>query len=701
MFTPPRPKRGACTRTPRLWSAVTIGAVTLGATLGLVPGTSSADPATAERTLFIDIVGDSYMAGDGTDNYLDPADPRHRSLVSPALQALSRVAGENPGLRVDANVVASSGAVTADYFTPQKVADAVVNTAQHDQIRPNAQVVLVGFGGSDAELAQVLAIAKPSNSSTPGDLAAKVKNHGGLLDTSASDQAYLDQASATPPGTAPTLVSRLLQVLGGIANRAPNARIIVTNYPVSVDPANPHSVALIKEHDLVTVQKFVLDLNYTIERAVAICSCADLVDLTEALDGHEAYTEESAYGEPAADEPHPTAVGPNDRGAALMADPLATNLAATLGIRSPQPSRGKVTVPTNIAARSGVPDVDGDLVPDQDDESPRDRHNHRRKHGQPLVVIDLGDRDGRKSRPDGRLPVRILPPAAPHRESGPRPENPRRAEPDAGERRPAPPTRPSTRHSGGPVVAAPPLPVDLARVTEWARGQGNPDAAPKAPTPGGFGRETESDDSAVEVPDATDWRSVPDSFADVGWRDRPADDEALEEPDGIDVAPKAPADPDVDDATEDSGFGVARRAPAEQEDHESQSGADGESAGGFDVEPKVPAEEDAPRAPVTERSWVEVGGDVEESPSGDVREPDGLPAEPAPEPAPEAAGEWRQVPPKDVSPVMPVTEVPQVGVPWRPEPVEEPVVEAVPKEQPGNGEQVCILIYPAPEGCGS
>jgi hypothetical protein len=190
---------------------------------------------------------------------------------------------------------------------------------------------------------------------------------------------------------------------------------------------------------------------------------------------------------------------------------------------------------------------------------------------------------------------------------------------------------------------------------------------------------------------------MPDSFADVteadvGWRATPADDEATEEPDGIDVAPKAPADSDIDDATKDPGFGVARRAPAEPESDESQSGADGESAGGFGVEPEVPAEEVAPRAPVTEPSWVEVGGDV--------REPDGLP-EPAPEPAPEAASEWRQVPPKDVSPVMPVTEVPQVGVPWRPEPVEEPVVEVVPKERPGNGEQVCILIYPAPEGCGS
>jgi hypothetical protein len=50
---------------------------------------------------------------------------------------------------------------------------------------------------------------------------------------------------------------------------------------------------------------------------------------------------------------------------------------------------------------------------------------------------------------------------------------------------------------------------------------------------------------------------------------------------------------------------------------------------------------------------------------------------------------------------MPVTEVPKVGVPWQAEPQEESGVAVVPKEQAADGEQVCILIYPAPEGCGS
>jgi hypothetical protein len=76
-----------------------------------------------------------------------------------------------------------------------------------------------------------------------------------------------------------------------------------------------------------------------------------------------------------------------------------------------------------------------------------------------------------------------------------------------------------------------------------------------------------------------------------------------------------------------------------------------------------------------------------------VRSPEGLRTEPvesawraAPEPEPDTS--WR-APAKDESPVMPVTEVPRV---WRAEP---------PPAAPKDGEQVCILIYPAPEGCGS
>jgi lysophospholipase L1-like esterase len=352
-------------------------------------------------SLTVDIIGDSYAAGDGmSGTYLDPGDQRNRSRVAPALQALSRIAQERPGLVVDANLAASAGAVTADFFGAQKNTDgsAVVNTAQRDQIRPTAQVVIIGFGGNDAELARVLGVAIPSDSTKPGDLDAKIRSVGGLLDVSASDQAYLDQAASSAPGQAPTLVSRMLQVLAGIAQRAPGARIVVTNYPLAIDAQDPNTAALINSRDLVTVQKFIYDLNESIARAVRICECAGLVDLSGALAGHEAYTSDTAFNEQDPDKSQREQVQPSDEGAALMANPLATDLAKLLGIQPPPDSDGTVTEPANIQTRSGVSDRDGDLVPDTQDAAPDDRTRGRNTSdsGRDTSRSDRGrsDRDG-------------------------------------------------------------------------------------------------------------------------------------------------------------------------------------------------------------------------------------------------------------------------------------------------------------------
>src|SRR5262245_44713019 len=119
MFIPARQARGsvrACSRLPRLLSVATTGAVFMGAGFGVMSATADPRPG-HELSATVDIVGDSYMAGDGLqDTYLDPADPRHRSSAAPALQALSRVQSDNSRLKVDANLVAASGADTADFF---------------------------------------------------------------------------------------------------------------------------------------------------------------------------------------------------------------------------------------------------------------------------------------------------------------------------------------------------------------------------------------------------------------------------------------------------------------------------------------------------------------------------------------------------------------------------------------------------------
>ncbi|WP_169524055.1 GDSL-type esterase/lipase family protein [Amycolatopsis balhimycina] len=377
MFIPARKARGpaeACTRMPRLLSIATVGAVSLGAAFGLTPA-ASADPPPAQRvSVAVDIIGDSYTAGEGVrDTYLDPADPRHRSLAAPALQALSRLQSDNAGLLVDANVVAASGAQTTDFFEAQKgPGNTVVNPPQRDQIRPGAQLVIVGFGGDDAHLATVLADVQRAANGLNVALDKQIRDLGSLLDWTSTDQEYLAQATSSAPGRAPTLVARILQVMTGIRSRAPHATIVLTNYPLATDPRNTHATSVAGESDLTSVRKFGYDLNKAIERAAQICHCASLVDLSAAVAGHEAYTADSAFNEQSGPQSSQEQFRPNQKGASLIADPIAAGLARLLWITPPKPGDGKLTVPSNIAVHNGASDRDGDRVPDSRDQRPDD-----------------------------------------------------------------------------------------------------------------------------------------------------------------------------------------------------------------------------------------------------------------------------------------------------------------------------------------
>lgn len=359
MVNPAREAHGpneVCTRLPRLLSVATAGAVSLGAAFGLAQA-ASADPQPDQRvSMVVDIVGDSYMAGDGVrDTYIDPADPRHRSIAAPALQALSRLESDDSRLRVDANIAAASGASTADFFAAQKGADnTVVNSPQRDQIRPDAQFVILGFGGADARLATVISDVRRTANGPNVALDKETKDLEPLLDHTASDEEYLAQARSSAPGQAPTLVARLLQVLAETQTRAPHATIMLTNYPLAADPDNAHAASLVGAGDLTTARKFGYDLNKAIERAVQIFRNAYLVDFSTVLAGHEAYTADSAFNEPTDQQPATDRFEPNKKGASLLANPIAERIASLLRITSPKPSDGRMTVPGNITVHNGM-----------------------------------------------------------------------------------------------------------------------------------------------------------------------------------------------------------------------------------------------------------------------------------------------------------------------------------------------------------
>lgn len=173
MYLPPRRSRGPAQprdRVPRLISAITVGAVAMGAACGLVSAASAQSRPDQAPSLTVDLAGDPYTAGDGIRGTDTRADPRDWSLAAPAWQArLSRLASDNTGLRrVDASIVVAFRVVTKDFFYERRIPDGrggevVLNAARRDRIRPDAQVVMVGLGGSDAQLARILAGPRPSS----------------------------------------------------------------------------------------------------------------------------------------------------------------------------------------------------------------------------------------------------------------------------------------------------------------------------------------------------------------------------------------------------------------------------------------------------------------------------------------------------------------------------------------------------------
>jgi hypothetical protein len=328
-----------------------------------------------------------------------------------------------------------------------------------------------------------------------------------------------------------------------------------------------------------------------------------------------------------------------------MADPLAKDLASLLDIRPPKASRGKVTEPDNIAARSGESDIDGDLVPDVRDEAPEDSRDQRQKHDRPVqeqptrvstrdFPLPVLGRHKKEPRPDGSLPSLILPPSpTPKRESDP-------DEP------------PRDRATDDPKAESPSSStVDTVDVEPaWENG---------------FGWTGEPGESLEEL--------VPGAEEPVA--------RASEQPDGLveeafeeDPVTEVPADEFIKTGT--VAFG-----PEE-----------------------LPAEEPVAEEPVVEVPVAEVRGVGEPGVEVPVAEEPVVEVPVAEESvADEPATEWLVY-------EEPVAEEPAVEVPVGEVPVaEEPVVESrlpvealpeQPVDEAADGPQMCVMIYPAPAGCG-
>ncbi|GAB3460312.1 hypothetical protein GCM10027436_67620 [Actinophytocola sediminis] len=311
----------------------------------------------------VDFVGDSQIAGEGLHGtYFDANDARHQSRQAAPAQALARVVAANPDLAVDTKVAAASGALTMDFFGPQELDGKVVNSPQLDQVRADADVIVVGFGGSDAMSAQLMhAAAGAADESTFDTLLATVEPG---LSALGADTLYREQAAKSQPGLAPTLTARLLQVLDATRAKAPNAKIVVTNYPFLVDPSRSAGFEEFSADELTRLREFGQRLNAAIDRAVRICDCATLADVSRTLEGREAYAEDPAVndlsagkGGPAADHRTREVFQPNVDGAGLIAEPIVGALAKALSVEAPKEPAKEPTGTDAIALERAVAKV--------------------------------------------------------------------------------------------------------------------------------------------------------------------------------------------------------------------------------------------------------------------------------------------------------------------------------------------------------
>jgi lysophospholipase L1-like esterase len=388
--------------------ALIAGGVAVGLSFGNAP-TAHAEGAAAPPPIKVDFIGDSQSAGEGLHGtYFDANDVRHQSRQAAPAQALARLQAANPDVAVDARVAAASGALTVDFFAPQQMGDTVVNRPQLEQLRPDADVVVVGFGASDAMATEVVhAAADPADDKAFDTLLGTIESG---LSTLSSDQVYRDQARSGEPGLAATLTARLLQVLEATKAKALGARIVVTNYPILVDPTRSAVFAEFSADELTRLREFGQRLNAAVGRAVRICGCAALADVSGALEGRELGAEESAVndlsagqGGPAADHRAHEVFQPNATGAGLIAEPIVGALAKALSLTAPKPTT-EPTETEGIALAPAVVKVEQVRVAAP--EPAADRHEKAPKPvaGKRVRAPEWADR--RRSEPVRREPER-------------------------------------------------------------------------------------------------------------------------------------------------------------------------------------------------------------------------------------------------------------------------------------------------------
>jgi hypothetical protein len=176
------------------------------------------------------------------------------------------------------------GAETDDFYAPQSVEPGGTNPAQFDRLTPTTDLVTVGIGGNDAEIAGAAMDCFgvfPDNETAPPGTAPEQVPSGGCKHKYAPEGGE-DQLAQQILEAEPKVVAALQE----IHRLSPDARVLIIDYFAAVPEHACYPAVPISEEDMVYLHATMLRLNAMVQRAAA-AGGAEFVDSYTPTIGHD------------------------------------------------------------------------------------------------------------------------------------------------------------------------------------------------------------------------------------------------------------------------------------------------------------------------------------------------------------------------------------------------------------------------------
>ena len=245
---------------------------------------SSVTPSTPDEPFVYVAMGDSYTAAQGVPHtsWNDGCQQSGRNYPTLVAEKLAAAAGAS---EVDLVDVSCSGAATHHMERERDAGGKGLHPPQYDALTPDTDLVSVSIGYNDFRLFYTLfgrcvALAPKDPQGSPCE--------DRLVRPSGFD--YLDKRVEV-------VGERVADVVRGIRERAPEARILVLSYPhlVPAEGYCPQRIPLAKG-DYGYVRSVNVHMAEVLEAASTVVDNAEFVDVTSGSEGHDACSDEPWVG---------------------------------------------------------------------------------------------------------------------------------------------------------------------------------------------------------------------------------------------------------------------------------------------------------------------------------------------------------------------------------------------------------------------